>query len=406
MAKLSGQPSRACKKHSSKGSSRQGVSARHLTRTLPLFILAGLLTELASAQSSVTVYGVVDLAARRVQNNSGSGNSLVPSSNSSSRLGFRGTEDLGGGLKAKFLIETDLNPDTGLAGPGNGAAVPTGLFWTRGSWVGLSGSFGEVRLGRDFTPAIFVAGSYNPFGYIGAASQSNFYSQSQLSTLNAAFGPSATTVTTLVKVNNAIQWFTPTILGGLYAHVMVATPEGSPSSGTSGNSKYWSGRVTYEAGPVSVGAAFARTMNTAIAGHSLDEATMGASYDFGVVKLSGLYTQLKYVEAKSAIWNVGAQVPIGLGAIKAVYIKADQSGVAPAVLGTTPAGGSIADRDASLVGLGYEYYLSKRTSMYAQAARISNKGQSAAFAESGGPAFTPGSDRKSTAYEMGIRHSF
>ena len=101
----------------------------------------------ASAQSSVTLFGIVDLSARGVDNGIGTRSTINQDGNSSSRLGFRGVEDLGGGLKAGFWIEGALSADTGNA---------TGQTWQRRSTVSLMGGFGEIRLGRDYTPVSYT----------------------------------------------------------------------------------------------------------------------------------------------------------------------------------------------------------------------------------------------------------
>ena len=114
----------------------------------------GAINGAAYAQSSVTVYGVVDLAMRNVHNNSGSIWSEVNGALNSNRLGFKGSEDLGSGLSANFNIESDVFADTGQAGGNTTTPVPAGQFWSRISTVGLRSSrFGEVRFGRDYTPS-------------------------------------------------------------------------------------------------------------------------------------------------------------------------------------------------------------------------------------------------------------
>ena len=102
----------------------------------------------ALAQSSVTIAGVLDLSARSSKNSNGSIKSLSSGNNSTSRLVFRGTEDLGGGLRAGFWLEGSLQADTGVAGTGT-------QFWDRQATVSLSGPFGEVRMGRDWTPVYY-----------------------------------------------------------------------------------------------------------------------------------------------------------------------------------------------------------------------------------------------------------
>jgi predicted porin len=385
----------------------RAAPCRRTLGSLAVLVAAGLASPIVSAQSAVTVYGVVDVSVRNVHNNSGTLWTQQSGSNSSGRLGFKGSEDLGGGLQAKFAIESDVFGDTGQAGGNTVTPVPSGLFWSRMAWVGLTDAkLGEVRLGRDYTPAFAVVASYDPFGYVGIAALANFFSSTQLSTVNAAFGPNTTSTSTLARANNSIQYFTPPTLGGFYVHMMGAFRENAAAAGPTGNSKFFSGRVGYEKGPVSVAAGFANTRNTNIAGQSFKEAAIAGSYKFDWAKLFADYTQLKYVQAKSAIWMVGAQVPLGQGTARVSFGKVDQSGVAPLALGSTAAGASIEDRDATQFGLGYEYHLSKRTSMYAQGARLANKGSSAAFALPGGQPLKPGSDRTYTGYEMGVRHTF
>jgi predicted porin len=366
----------------------------------------GAFAGVASAQSSVTVYGVVDLAVRNVHNNSGSIWSQVNGALNSNRLGFRGTEDLGDGLRANFALESDVFADTGQAGGNTTTPVPANQFWSRMSWVGLkSNTFGEVRFGRDYTPAFSTVATYDPFGYVGVGAISNLFTSTQVSAVNAAFGPVTTSYNTLVRSSNSASYYTPT-MGGFFAALQGALGEGG-TTGSSGNSKFWSVRAGYAAGPISADASYAETKNTNIAGQSFKEAAIGASYDFSVAKLMAEYVQLKYVNAKSAVYMVSANGPVGgQGIWKVSYARVNQSGTAPVALGATAAGASIDDRDASQIAAGYAYNLSIRTALYTQAARIMNKGSNAGFTISGGPALAAGTDRKSTAVEAGIRHLF
>ncbi|RZL93992.1 MAG: porin, partial [Variovorax sp.] len=134
----------------------------------------------ASAQSSVTLFGVVDVSVSGYYNKSenifggsatASRTALTNSGYNTSRIGFRGTEDLGGGLAASFWIEGQINSDDGTGTSSatiNGATVPTGgQNWQRRSTVSLSGGFGEVRLGRDFTPTFWNDTVFDPFGSNG-----------------------------------------------------------------------------------------------------------------------------------------------------------------------------------------------------------------------------------------------
>jgi predicted porin len=140
----------------------------------------------AFSQSSVTVFGVVDMAARHVDNGGGSMTSLSSSGLEKNRLGFRGIEDLGDGLKAGFWLETGFNPDTGTL-------FDSTRFWNRRSTVSLIGRYGELRVGRDFTPTYQGFSTYDAFGTSGVGSADKFTS---------ALG---TAVDTLVRADNQVS---------------------------------------------------------------------------------------------------------------------------------------------------------------------------------------------------------
>ena len=110
----------------------------------------GLVSGVASAQSSVTLYGVVDVALERVKGAT-SLTRVTSGQQQGSRWGLRGTEDLGGGMKATFLLESGFNADVGTLGQG-------GRLFGRQGYVGLGGGWGTVRLGRQYTPMDDIAG--------------------------------------------------------------------------------------------------------------------------------------------------------------------------------------------------------------------------------------------------------
>ena len=120
-----------------------------MKRSIFLAAVATLAAGSALAQSSVTVYGRLNVTAERFRANN---TTTYVLNNNASRIGFKGTEDLGGGMKASFLIESGFSPDTGAA---------SATFWGRESWVGLSGDFGKVRLGNmGPTNAYFTTADY------------------------------------------------------------------------------------------------------------------------------------------------------------------------------------------------------------------------------------------------------
>ena len=162
----------------------------------------------AYAQSSVTLFGVLDVNAAQIKNGSaGSLKSLSQGALNTSRLGLRGSEDLGGGLSAGFHLEGQVNPDNGTM---------TSVFWNRRSTVSLIGSWGELRLGRDYNPSSRNTYLFEP--YIGT---------SVGTVLNFTLAPTATLgsgATTALRTNNAVAYFLPKGLGGLYGVTLPPKP--------------------------------------------------------------------------------------------------------------------------------------------------------------------------------------
>ena len=326
----------------------------------------------AYAQSSVTLFGVLDEAARYVKNGDLKQKQLVSGGINTSRLGVRGTEDLGDGLKAGFWLETGLNPDSGTQSDGT-------RFWNRRSTVSLLGNFGEVRLGRDFTPSYTGYTDYDPFGDNGVAASSKF---------DSSLGTARDTGT---RADNQIAYFLPSNLGGVYGRASVASGEGTAGK------KYVGGRIGYAAGPVDVSASYGQTTVAPLNGDDkFKTADFGASYDFGVVKAMGYYTQSKFVDQKIATYSLGAIVPFGVSQVKVAYTHANASG-------TNAANVNVDANDANQFAVGYIYNLSKRTAVYGTAAYVKNKG-AAAFAVASNPTLVAGG--KSTGAEVGLRHSF
>jgi len=414
----------------------------------------------ATAQSSVTLFGVVDVGVSYYSvksdfyNNTNrlvlpptiapagrtrSQTALSNSNSSNSRLGFRGTEDLGGGLAASFWLESGTTPDNGAA------ALAT---FNRRSTVSLSGGFGEIRLGRDFTPTFWNDSVFSPFSTIGVGA--NVVSTVGTN-LAIAKGPGSTLAASdnYLRTSNSIGYFLPSSLGGFYGQVQYALHEnvkqsdlpGSPTS----RGRYVGGRFGYASGPLDVALAYGQStaadatgVNAAglPTGVNLDEKiktiNLGASYDFGFLKVFAELSQVKdQTRSSSAVpvlglltaqendkykgGLVGLTVPVGAGLIKASYSRVkfvnDLGSLASPL---SPR------RDASVnkLAIGYEYNLSKRTALYATAARIRVKdgqnnaaimgattGGSPAYLSTGAgvSGFAPG---KATGYDLGIRHSF
>ena len=393
----------------------------------------------ASAQSSVTLFGVVDATVSGYSNKAETplGVGVTTSStgqNSSgyagSRLGFRGTEDLGGGAAASFWLEAGLLNDTG-----NGVTPSGGLAFNRRSTVSLSGALGEIRLGRDYTPTFWNDAVMDPFTSNGVglnliATASGFNTPGQ-----AANGFQGNP--NYVRASNSVGYFLPPNLGGFYGQLMYAFNEATkydpgaltpiiPNSQRAG--RYVGGRFGYANGPLDVALAAARstTGDQFFQGTTsyLDIWNLGATYDFGVVKLFGEYSHNKLKTEFSGIPPlpnafgftspgangalVGATVPVGPGLIRAVYTQVKYNNVT-ALNQLAP--GLSPDPKAEKYALGYVYNLSARTALYGTVARVDNK--NGADLTVGGPAFyakpingfVP-TAQSSTGYDLGIRHIF
>lgn len=323
----------------------------------------------ASAQSSATLFGIVDLSLNSVKNGSQSMKLMSSNQLNSNRLGFRGVEDLGGGLKAGFWIEGGMDSDTG----------GTGQTWQRRSTVSLMGSFGEIRFGRDYTASFWNYTYFDPFGTNGLGNVLN-----TVSTLGSG-------ATTLVRANNTVSYFLPA-MGGLYGQLQVAAGEN-----TTGN-KFIGGRIGYAAGPVNVAGAWGKTEKSGAMVDDYTDINFGASYNMGFMTLMGQYSKREYSTLDSKTMLFGVLVPMGGGTFKASYVKS--SGTSTAL---TP------DLyDATQFAIGYQYDLSKRTALYGTYSKLSNDGTAAGgakFTVGQGPAMTVGG-ASSTGYNFGIRHSF
>jgi predicted porin len=342
-----------------------------MKKSLLALAVLGTFAGVASAQSTVTLFGVVDLNARNTKNgNNDALNTLSQDGNASSRLGFRGVEDLGGGLSAAFWLEGALNPDTG---------TPGGFMFQRRSTVSLLGGWGELRLGRDYTPSFWNTTIFDPFGTNGVGAYTNL----GLNTLG-------TNATTYVRANNSAGYFLPSNLGGLYGQAQVSAGEG----GTNGN-KQFSGRIGYAAGPFNIAVSHGST-DTLQAGTAgivkYKHSNIAGSWNFGFMNLMAQYDMLDAGAREQKTYLIGTVVPLGQGEFKFAYTKADQSG------------GGFDSADADQIAVGYVYNLSKRTAMYGHVSRIKNKSALAAFAVPGGVGSA--ANDTSRGVEVGVRHSF
>jgi predicted porin len=261
----------------------------------------------ASAQSSVTLFGIVDLAARHVKNPGTAGvNTLSPSGSATSRLGLRGVEDLGGGMRAEFWLEGDLTADNGMA---------AGQTWRRRSTVGLVGGFGEVRLGRDYTPDFWNHTVFDPFATAGVGNSVNTF-------------PSLNGVD-LVRADNSIGYFLPSGLGGIYGQYMHGLPETGITQTVPQNNRKVNGvRLGYQSGPINVAVSRATQK---IGAPAYERSNLGGSFRTGGLTLMGQYNKGKAIGGADNGFSVshyllGGRYTMGQGIVKFSYVKSDGKG--------------------------------------------------------------------------------
>ncbi|MBC7859420.1 MAG: porin [Burkholderiaceae bacterium] len=277
---------------------------------------------MAQAQSNVTIYGVLDVGLIK-----STGSTMQVAKGDYNRLGFKGVEDLGNGLKANFRLETRFQPDTGTT-EGNGQRP---LFQGR-SIVGLSGAFGAVKLGRDLTAVQDPASDYDPFG---------FQTVGTLDAVTGNYMSDTSTASSGNRFSNAVFYSTP-IMGGFQVNVSVASKE--PLNGVPVvNANPYSIATTYANGPLNAMIGYERATNE-------DKFwTVNGAYKIGPANLMASYSRYNRLNSfHDTNWLVGADIAVPTGAVKVGYGQ------------IKPENGS-ANKQASL---GYWYTLSKRTMLY------------------------------------------
>ncbi|MCW5256713.1 porin [Verminephrobacter aporrectodeae subsp. tuberculatae] len=355
---------------------------------------------LACAQSKWDLFGVIDLNLRKVENGNLSAVSMGQGTVNASRLGFRGEEDLGGGLKTAFWLEHGFNPDTG-------SALSATQFWNRRSTLSLLSNLGEVRLGHDNTPGYWNLIVFDPFGGGGVGSVINALNAGAFST------PLNSGATTISRSDNGVGYFLPSGLGGVYGHLQLTAAEGVAGA------KHTGARLGYAAGPINIAASYG---NTKIANSKdFDIYSIGAAWSFNRLKLIAQYIDMKTgmvsryrADGGQHTALVGATVQVGAGQIKAAYTEGRGNGYYDTLR-------------TKQLALGYVHNLSRRTALYTYAARVQNKGGSgyivgpvprvtAASVDPAGTVTTSSMapqdasghyvPKTSRGIEFGIRHSF
>lgn len=336
----------------------------------------------AFAQSSVTLYGVVDASVESVKGDKTV--TRVSSDNlASSRIAFKGVEDLGGGLKATFLLDASAKVDTG--------AADSALF-SRSAYVGLTGGFGEVRLGRQ--DSLIGAQLVAVVGTQG-------YDEGKISGVLAG--------DSLRRLDNAITYIAPTFVPGLTLAAQFSTgysDSGAFTTENGGNDgRTYGFSAAYTNGPLSAGLGYVKA-NTDVAGDVENTGVLAyGAYDFGVAKLTAYYN----TDDRDGnfddrdLYGFKVAVPVATG----VTLTGGYAQVRGAKGDATSSTGnfnakSTQDDKASILTFRAPYDLSKRTALYALFTQVRND-KNTDLSVSG---VTTANDKSSRGLAVGVRHCF
>ena len=355
----------------------------------------------ASAQSSVTLYGRIDASLGSVKtdnagtavsggvavlgNNTDAGALIRSGGHTGSRWGLKGTEDLGGGLKANFVLEQGFNIDDGSAS--------SARQFHRQAYVGLSGGFGTLNIGRQYDVTDNMYGNYDPFGYSSYSAMGYAFNVGCTAPAAATATAAAVVVGTagvggsgdcVGRQDNTVMYTTPS-MGGFSVAAMWAPGEDKTAAASAG--RVYGVMANYSNGPIAAGLGW--QSNKAAGAQSRTDTNFGASYDLGAAKL---YLQLEQGknknngaagDGKDTGYGFGVVLPVGPASLTAGLASEKQK------IGGT----KVSDSKAfALLG---KYDLSKRTYVYAAYRR----GELDAVA-AGVPT------TKETRYGLGLVHNF
>ena len=320
-----------------------------MKKSLLALSILGAFAGVAQAQTNVTMYGVADAGLVRLDNGLAKISKLDSGVFSGSRLGFRGTEDLGGGLQALFTLETGINIDAGGFTQSNTA-------FGRQAFVGLGGNFGTVKLGRQETFSFFSQVAVDPF-VIGLAAPSYDF-----------FGGTLRTNNTIKYETMNYSGFTAGVAHSFGEQVFAGAP--STESNGADNSvslQYNNGPIFvetfYEQSKAKLAVPAINVLNPALnSGNRTKVFNIGGTYDFGVAKAHLMFDRVRNDASGAHGLNyrdalIGASIPFGASTVLVDYTKR-----------TDKFGSS----DAKRYALGYTYALSKRTTLYTSYSRTTN----------------------------------
>ena len=346
-----------------------------MKKTVLAFAVAAAMGVPAVAAADTTLYGRFNVSLDHVDNDANSSTQLA---NNSSRLGVRGSEDLGGGLRAVFQIEASLGE-----GQQDKAfdSVATSLT-NRNTYVGLAGNFGEVRVGRHDSP------------YKISTLRLNMLADSLIDIHNIMGSAPGATNALFGREDNVILYMSPSF-DGFQAMVSYTTDATNDRPGTDANDRdRYSLAGTFSNGPIFVTAAYEKHNN--VAGSNEAEAwKIGGSYQIDDLTLGALYENIEVGNNDRNAWNLSARYNMGQVYIVGTYGQAGDFGAN--------------DTGAKMYGLGAGYNFSRRTGVYASYAKVDNdtageygltaggKGKRVAASDSGADV---------SGFQIGVWHNF
>ena len=372
-----------------------------MKKSLIALAVLGAFAGTASAADSVQLYGIIDMGVAHYTGVQPSGTGTGTASftglqsgiQSPSRIGLKGKEDLGGGLSAIFNAETGFcAAGTNVTGGNSSGYCSGGGFMQRQAYVGLTGGFGTVVGGRLNNPAYDNQIAFDPF----AIGMTGSYGNVSLLNKNG--------VANLYRADQTLAYVSPDFAGfkGTAAYTFNVGGANNPinTAGSTSRAIWLSGN--YNNGPIMAAVDYSQISNMENlgafnSGSKLKMYDLYAGYDFGIAKVTGLYSNLKVdgISGSQKSYMLGATVPVGPGAVLVSY------GVYKNGMGS-PA----SEPQAKQAAIGYTYSLSKRTNLYGSYSHISNSNGANFVANSNASTNVGVANTGSNGFALGIRHKF
>lgn len=348
-----------------------------------------------AATSNVDIYGSINLSVENVDDGTNDWNRMV--TNNNSFIGFKGSEDLGGGMKAVWQIESNINID----GNQSNAADAGNIYGTRNTFVGLSGGFGTVVGGVHDTPYKMATGPLDKF--VGT-----------LGDYNAVFGNAAGNASSIfdLRTGNTIAYISPNFSGFDVKAAYVMGLEGTASAAADESSAY-SLSGTYANGPLFVTAAYEKHNSvgtvacnagaTCLGQGTLDRDAwkVGAGYKFGDLSVGAVYETMDG-DAGTLVghdsWGLNAAYAMGAITLKASYAQAGEI--------DNTAGVEVANTGADMWAVGVDYALSKRTLVQLTYANMDNDSAGTWDLGQGPQVTASGVGADVSGFSLGVKHTF